>query len=390
LVFGDEYPKVEQQVENLQKTIQTLQTRTDEGAAVVVPSRFSVGEFDPFNPTNPDEGVTQPGMQPGAPPGMKGPRLYTPGMPAKPGASAATRPEGVQEVEFPEYCLVRVMDVSIQPGKIYQYRLRVRMTNPLWGRKDVAFPEDAKLPELRPNEDLWYVVPDAVKVPAELRYYEVDQQELDGGRRTRGPAIRLDKNQTVFQIHRWLDTIKVNQADLLVGLWAIAERIPVYRGENVDGAYRIEVPYWKPTAQAFVIANDGKNVRQPGVEVWFGPDRADVPPTLLVDFEGGTQIYNRVTGNPNDEKPTTQRVEDQSSINALVLSPQGKLLYHERAVDAKDPERVQRLEEVRQRLDQVRSGGGLGGSGSPGLFPGGGQPGGKAGGTGGGGGGLFP
>jgi hypothetical protein len=51
-------------------------------------------------------------------------------------------------VFIPDYCLLRVIDVTVQPGKVYQYRLRVRMANPNYGRKDVAAPELARDREL--------------------------------------------------------------------------------------------------------------------------------------------------------------------------------------------------------------------------------------------------
>jgi hypothetical protein len=45
---------------------------------------------------------------------------------------------------LPDYCLLRVIDVTVQPGKVYQYRLRVRMANPNYGRKNVASPKLAR------------------------------------------------------------------------------------------------------------------------------------------------------------------------------------------------------------------------------------------------------
>jgi hypothetical protein len=44
----------------------------------------------------------------------------------------------------PDHCLLRVIDVTVQPGKVYPYRLRVRMANPNYGRQDVAAPELAR------------------------------------------------------------------------------------------------------------------------------------------------------------------------------------------------------------------------------------------------------
>jgi hypothetical protein len=41
-----------------------------------------------------------------------------------------------------------VIDVTVQPRHSYQYRLRVRLANPNYGRKDVAAPELARDPEI--------------------------------------------------------------------------------------------------------------------------------------------------------------------------------------------------------------------------------------------------
>ncbi len=75
---------------------------------------------------------------------------------------------------LPTHCLIRVLDVTIKPGTIYEYRMRVRLANPNFGRKDVANPKDAEKEELA--SERWYVVPGK------------DEQEHAGARAPAGPG----------------------------------------------------------------------------------------------------------------------------------------------------------------------------------------------------------
>ena len=78
-------------------------------------------------------------------------------------------------------------------------------------------------------------------------------------------------------------------------------------------------------------------------------------PPILVDFEGGEMHYKRVVGMKND-KVETQSVTDKAGYEALILSPDGKLLAHDQWVDKNDKERTDRLSDWRNRIEDVRSG----------------------------------
>jgi hypothetical protein len=81
---------------------------------------------------------------------------------------APARPD--REMALPDHCLIRVIDVTVKPGESYQYRIRVRMANPNYGRKDVANPLDALDAELKPRDGgKWFEVPGVVTVPEESR-----------------------------------------------------------------------------------------------------------------------------------------------------------------------------------------------------------------------------
>src|SRR5262249_33800613 len=62
-----------------------------------------------------------------------------------------------EKLIVPEYCLVRVIDVTVKPGESYQYRLRVRVANPNFKRDDVAEPKFAEGKELPSTK--WFEIP---------------------------------------------------------------------------------------------------------------------------------------------------------------------------------------------------------------------------------------
>jgi hypothetical protein len=249
----------------------------------------------------------------------------------------------------PAYCLLRVIDVTVEPGKRYRYRLQVRMANPNLGHKDVASPDYARDKEL--TSATWFEVPQTVVVPPEIQYYAVDQLLLE--KEYEGPNARenvYSDRQTVLQVHRWLDHVPCGKRDhLTVGEWSIAERLVVYRGEYVGRKQKVELPCWIPEQQRFRLAVtpaaeprlDGS--RPTGVEVSFAYEPTD---TLLVDFEGGETFYRRAGG--------VEPVHDFATTEVLLLSPGGKLLARDSVTDARDPERNGRLEAWRCRIKELQ------------------------------------
>jgi hypothetical protein len=185
------------------------------------------------------------------PPGVAKPRKAPPAPPTPAKAAPAL-------VGMPEYCLLRFLDPTVQPDRIYQYRLQVRMANPNYGRKDVAAPDLAAVWEIHSD---WYEVPQKVVVPPELVYYAVDQKELAGVNRYKGihRDAWLNKDRAALQIHRWLETFspKLDRTrELPVGEWVVAERVIAHRGEYVGFPQRIEFPYWRTTQEQFVLARE--------------------------------------------------------------------------------------------------------------------------------------
>jgi hypothetical protein len=369
----DKYPKVEAQLAKLATTLEKLEGK-DNTAVATRPSQFSTDDLDVFQP---GAGST---ATPGGPggagadgrPGMVGsggpPRGGYPGgirppTGGRPGVEGAPGGLTGEAAEAPEYCLVRLVDITVQPGKTYEYRLQIRMANPNYGRaKEVASPTYANDRELLSE---WSKDPIRVHVKPELVYYAVDQKDLEP--RHRGPHYneRVRANQVVLQAHKWIDSIPLatSKNPLLVGEWAVAERMPVYKGEYIGRKERIELPVWRTTLEEFVIATDSTTrVRQVGIAVDFGypGDRQ----AILVDAEGGTASYDKVVKRTEDNV-VTKPLTDTLAEEVLLLSPDGKLLLREGSQDVDDPDRAQQLRDVRKEVRDVKEKKRSGGSGKP-------------------------
>jgi hypothetical protein len=251
----------------------------------------------------------------------------------------------------PEYCLIRLIDVTVQPGKIYQYRIQVRMANPNYKRTDVASPAYAEDLELK--SDKWYIIggeenPQNVVVPPEQIYYAVDQRDVDGPRNYKGihsyDQLHRDR-QVAFQIHQWTENVSPERRTFTpVGEWLIAERVLVNRGEYIGRTERVEVPLWRETMDAFVLAASPIAGRQKGsgLEVNFSHLKEEA---ILVDFEGPDHNYQRAGG---------PAVKETTATEVLILSHDGKLLARDSETDRKNAERVDRLNAWRQRIKDVK------------------------------------
>jgi hypothetical protein len=284
--------------------------------------------------------------------------------PAK-GADAAASNQGKQNVDpdsvYPDYVMVRVVDVNnIQPGKFYRYRLKVKMANPNYKRKDVASPDYKEAEELL--SDQWYELPNTVSVPPETLYYAVDETKLMS-KDDRAVARKLSQlsaqfkllserqssDQVAFQLHRWVEKTTIKSDEVLVGDWVIADRVLVSRGEYIGRKVRVDVPVWLYTRNAFILpteekprkkgAGGSKNLST-GVEVDFSND-APENNAILVDFEGGA---------------VQTPVRDEAAVQVLMLAPDGKLLVRNSVTDANDQDRTARRTEVFKRIQETREG----------------------------------
>jgi hypothetical protein len=370
----EEYPKIEEEMPSLKATLETLNKSPD--AVVAGPSLID-REFSVFDDL--DVGAGQQTTRPGgssSPSGALTPAVPPPGMSTggagvfnpsfgSPSGSSDKGPYGAygagalqtgQTFTLPDYCLIRLFDVTVEPGKTYEYRMQVRMGNPNFGRPDAASQSFAHLTEL-PAKD-WYVLPEKVTVPQDLYYYAVDQAKLDAvapkepkdpnqpkePKEAKLPVQPIKENQTVLQIQKWLEVLKTKREEQPIGEWVIAERVVATRGEPI-GPQKVEVPYWRSTQDRFTMLVEGPQKGRfrgpPTVEVPFS--EGDEP--ILVDFTGGDATYKR-----------TQLVTDKgAAVEVLLLMPDGTLAAHDSAKDAIEAKRVSRLKEEREWIHNVKN-----------------------------------
>jgi hypothetical protein len=325
--------------------------------------------IDPFNPRPGDQmgpagGATPPGGSPSMPPGA--PNTLKPGGSGKPQLGGGLGTEGPTSAGMnpgsagaggiiPKYCLVRLLDVTVEPGKTYGYRMQIRMTNPNKDRKDVAWASLAKDDDIRSE---WIEVKDESKskdqdriyVQPEAFAYATDQalvtpKDYNGNRTPAKP------DQVVMQVHRWLDYVfpdyPEKESGFPVGEWSIGERMLVNRGEFIGRTEQVEMPRRLVMEERFGMATHKKNKKIP---VLFSLN-SGYGDTLLVDFQGGKLTHTRPAVT-EDGKPQT--VDDKAPIEVLLMAPNGRLLVRDSVTDSADEERDKRYKAWKERLKEVK------------------------------------
>ncbi|MBI1915637.1 MAG: hypothetical protein HYS12_13030 [Planctomycetes bacterium] len=273
-----------------------------------------------------------------------------------------------------EHCLVRFVDVTLEAGKIYKYRFKVKMMNPNYSpvpseRKDTYqhFAKDKVL-----TSQGWAYT-GLVSVPPDQYVYALNLPEfglkLNTEMRKQEPwrwnfyyPPGQDRNHAAVQIHRWVDsyspepTKASDQNVKAVGEWLVAARILVQRGEFVrDPEYKVPVPI-KPTDllehELDSITKATRSQDKTLMPVDFGDE------TLLVDFEGGQEGYTKTEG--SDETAKSVPVTDQCAVELLMMRPDGKMIARNSLTDSDTEnsplakERVKRAEAFTARIEKLR------------------------------------
>lgn len=259
----------------------------------------------------------------------------------------------VPAFEWDRDAVVYFIDPEVEPGKVYQYALQVRIANPNHGKeKLVAFASLAKDRELQKG-DTW-VYTHAIKIPDEYQLYAVDQQILDDW-----AADKVDKkgppnlkDRTTFQIHQWVKTTRDETDDYVIGDWAIAERLLVARGDHIGYQAPVQVPVWRLLKNSFEMPHTIKDKKdkkkdKPGIIIKLSrsTDDKQSDPPVLVDFVGGRKFKS------------SGAFEEEAAVDALVVESDGSLRVLNSRIDS-DPanasakERQQRVTNARRRADE--------------------------------------
>jgi hypothetical protein len=315
---------------------------------------FSPGGAGAYGGLAPAAGSGPPGLR-----GMPAPSIGSQRTPGQIGAQvSATR-----TFAPPDKCLLRFLDVTVQPGKTYEYRVKVKMVNPTYGKDKLAVSKEAAADPVLVAQE-WKDVtqrvgedetPLRVTVADELMYYAVDEK-LD----QRVPPANSER--AAVQIHRWLEDVRVNPSDknsvVPVGEWSILERLLVHRGEYIGGQEEVDVPVWRTTKDTWALAGHSdealsrveqrieqlRPTKKHGVLVDFAMDPVKQNASILVDFEGGRETIQ------SEGRPVT----DESPVEMLVLDASGKLIVHTSTIDTADPARQQRYAAWKEEVSGLK------------------------------------
>jgi hypothetical protein len=351
-VANKPYPNFEGKLPKIEETLKDLDAQVVKPPPYKNPKRDLEG-FDPFGGAD------------------------TSGMAAPDPSALATNQEWVP----PGYAVLRFIDVTIQPGQSYEYRMRVKMANPNYKKPaaELAFPEVATPTELK-SEPVEVKGPDGkplrVTCPPDLYYYAVDEQALKKNARDY-KGMNAGKShdsgrQAVIQAQQWMSMYRLpgGKTEFFpVGDWVIGERMFVWRGEYLGQKERVHLPIWSQEQNAFILAGrpprSGAD-RRPTEEVSFGAESGRAP--LLVDFENGpgSMTYKR----PAAPAPKTEEglpvpggkatpavdIRAAAATEVLLLMPDGKLLARNSVLDAEDEERKEREESFTERVKEAETG----------------------------------
>jgi hypothetical protein len=250
---------------------------------------------------------------------------------------------------FLEALLVRFIDVAVQPGFSYEYRMQMKLANPNKGKHDqVSRPDYSKADEL---------VGDWVEVVARDADGKIARTGVSVQPETQFYAMVPDRNVYIrpdhvrLHVQSWLSDVRLRPTDNRpepFGEW-VTEEIDVPRGQYITDKKTVKLPLWSPTQDNFFIGEPPKSgsgttrpapsSKQPGVTIEFGTR------SLLVDFEGG-----RVSQRVKDKTVT-----DDAGMEVLVMSPNGRLELRVSTADDNDPLRNQVAKRWEEWVEEVKN-----------------------------------
>ncbi len=253
--------------------------------------------------------------------------------------------EAESELLIPDKALVRFVDVTVEPGLVYEYRLKVKMANPNYKKQNLAYTNLGKEKHIEASE--WTLIP-KVEVPLDIYYYATDEKP--------------QRDSTVVQVHRWVDYLFKDpqnaQTKTPVGDWTIAEKLSVHRGEYVGRVTEIKVPLWGIEKEDWELGVNPKNKLDKKLPVDFTVRTSKaLDPALLIDYQGGPGIRDQVEyRSPDSNKPKATTATDSVPVQLLILSPEGRLAVHNQQDDSSNEERVARHKAWKDWIAEVESG----------------------------------
>ncbi|WP_052639856.1 hypothetical protein [Zavarzinella formosa] len=334
------------------------------------PSRFSGNAVNPFSRSSVGGTTGASFYNPGAGPGggepgsgsgfmlpTKGPGKG-PMMDMGPGGNPNGTASG--KIEPPDYIYIRVFDTEVKDGLVYNYRMRAKLVNPNFGKRDlVSKSSDADNKELPLGEEHWFEFPESVTIPNAIYQYVIDSPAPAAGQPT-PPG----KGQAIIQIHRFEQRMEISRDDFEpVGDWVIGELVAT-KGLYVQGEAWAKLPLWSsitndfelrtlPGEKTTVIKGPPRKVIEARKGVLFRPipDRK----VIAVDIVGGQQLKEKIPNNPTEKTTRSNPVTDESGIEVLLMYPDGSLELKSSAIDKADPARRTRDANFKKWYEDTRN-----------------------------------
>jgi hypothetical protein len=183
-------------------------------------------------------------------------------------------------------------------------------------------------------------------VPYDIYYYAMDEKP---------------NRDAIVQIHRWVfDLLKDPQNENTqtpLGDWTIAEKLPVRRGEYIGRIFETKVPVWNIEKEDWELAVNPRNRldRKLPVDYTVRTTRS-LDPALLVDYEGGKDVPDRLELRTLEGKAKSSLVVDTVPVQMLILTPEGKLIVRNYQDDNGNEERVARQKAWKDWIKDVENG----------------------------------
>lgn len=353
--LAGKYP--EHKLKTIKESIEKMKKADPANTAAPPPKNRITGGENPFSRgEGANAGLYNPG---GMGEGEGG--LFIPPGPGGPGGRKSKEKTGPvtlpAKYEPPDFIYVRAYDGYLQDGLTYEYRMRVKVKNPNFGKKGLVSKEsDAEPEELPPLEEHWYVFPQKVSVPRSWNFYVIDP--LPPAKTIKAlPAPRPELGQAVVQFQQWIDYIyPTPRLREPVGDWVQAELLAT-RGQFVYGRAFTPLPFWSATENAYVLREIPGEVTPKGKDPRRGVEMFPIrPQTLLaVDVQGGKPVGSAAKVPPNLGEKTNRggMIDDNSAAEVLFLLPDGTLEVRSSARDRADAQRKERDEAFKKWVDDT-------------------------------------
>ncbi len=349
--IAGKYP--EMKLKTLKDSIEKMKKQDAKGPSVPPPpSRFK-GEGNPFKrDQGPDTKLYNPAGENGLFSGMdKRRKDKDNGNTGTPGS-----------IEPPDNIYVRVYDTDVRDGLVHEYRMRVKLKNPNFGKADlVSKKSDADNEELPPLDEHWYTFPQKVSVPKGGYLYVVDPTKPDA---KAAYAMHQPRDgQAVIQFQRWYEYLDINEhLREPIGDWVICDLLAT-RGMYLRDSYSkspnsgkafCPLPFWSSVENAFVLREipgektpRGKEPRKGAI---LEPVRAKS--LLAVEIEGG-KVRARIQPNPGQATNRMPSTEDNATTEVLLMYADGTLDLRSSARDMANADRKEREEKFRKWVKET-------------------------------------